>query len=125
MAVPSIRTVPSPPPEVSAKPPPSGWAEKASISAAGSPRGGAPAASASACRAPCATVAISVCNQAHSGRGREVVGEDAGIDRLQRVDVGDLHPLVDLVHAGADEADLDHRAMVLDEARVGGASGGR
>ncbi len=38
---------------------------------------------------------------------------------------GDRHALVDGVHGRADQAELDHRAIVLDEARVRGAAGGR
>ena len=33
--------------------------------------------------------------------------------------------LVDLMHGPADQAELDHRAIVLDEARVRCAAGGR
>ena len=66
----------------------------------------------------------------HRGRsaeraGGEVVGEQAGVDPLQRLDVGDRDALVDLVHRRAVQAELDDRAVVLDEARVRGAAGGR
>ena len=50
---------------------------------------------------------------------------NALIDPRQRLEIGDRHALVDLVHGLADQAELDHRAVVLDEARVRGAAGGR
>ena len=49
----------------------------------------------------------------------------APVDRGQRGEVGERHPLVDLVHGVADEAELDHRADVLEEARVRRAAAGR
>ena len=55
----------------------------------------------------------------------EIVAQDAGVDALQLMDLRDLHPLVDLMHGLADQAEFDHRAMILDEARIRGAAGGR
>ena len=46
-------------------------------------------------------------------------------DRSRQVaQFGDRHALVGLVHGGADQAELRHRAVARDEARVGGAAAG-
>ena len=47
------------------------------------------------------------------------------VDARQRLEIVDGDALVDRVHGGADEAEFDHRAGVLDEARVGRAAAGR
>src|SRR5476649_2531858 len=57
--------------------------------------------------------------------GREITVEHRLEDARQHLEVGDRTLLVDLVHALADQAELEHRAVVADEARVGGAAGGR
>ena len=61
-------------------------------------------------------------NRARSARAEEPV-EKAAVDRGQPRDVGELDPLVDLVHRLADEAELGDRAIGVDEARVRGAAG--
>ena len=55
-------------------------------------------------------------------RGEEQLQEPL-VDPGQALDVGDRHVLVGLMHGGADEAELDHRAVGLHEARVRGAAG--
>src|SRR5258707_9265495 len=55
----------------------------------------------------------------------EVALQDATVDRRQRLKIGDRHALVDLMHGLPEEAELDHRAIILDEARVRSAAGGR
>ena len=45
--------------------------------------------------------------------------------RGQRIKVGKRHRLVALVHGGVAQAEFDHRAQALEEARVGRAAGGR
>jgi hypothetical protein len=50
----------------------------------------------------------------------------APVDVLQRIDLGHVDVLVDLVDAGVDRAELDDlRADLGDEAAVAGAAGGR
>src|SRR3569623_20380 len=48
----------------------------------------------------------------------------AAIDFRQRLNVGDRRALVDLVHGLADEAELEHWAIIDDEARVRRAAAG-
>src|SRR5262249_41596828 len=55
----------------------------------------------------------------------EIALENPPIDRGQGREVGHAGALVDLMHGGAHEPELEHRAIVLDEARVRGAAGGR
>ena len=61
--------------------------------------------------------------------GPPVVGEEAvekaAVDPRQKVEVVHRDPLVDLVHGAADEAELHHRAIVLDEAGIRRAARGR
>ena len=47
------------------------------------------------------------------------------IDRRQRDEVGDRRAFVDLMHGLPDQAEFEHRAIILDEARVRRAAGGR
>ena len=65
---------------------------------------------------------------ATTGRQRrlfEIALQYLAIDGRQRREVIERRVFVNLVHRGADESEFEHRAMVLDEARVGGATGGR
>src|SRR6187551_3109878 len=50
---------------------------------------------------------------------------DAPIDTRQRSEVVKRHGLVALVHRCVDQAELEHRAQVLEESRVGRAAAGR
>jgi hypothetical protein len=50
---------------------------------------------------------------------------EAAVDLGQRLQIGKRDMLVDHVHRLADEAEFDHRAVILDEARIRGAAGGR
>ncbi len=59
------------------------------------------------------------------GKAREIKLERPLINARQRLDVLDRHALVDRVHRRADEANFDHRASVLDEARIRRAAAGR
>src|SRR5579859_5803732 len=52
----------------------------------------------------------------------EIAVENAAVDRGE---ISGRNPLVDFVHGGVHEAELDHRAIVLDEARIRGAARGR
>jgi hypothetical protein len=45
------------------------------------------------------------------------------VDGGERLDIGDRHVLVGLVHGPADEAEIKHRAVIPDEPRIGGAAG--
>ena len=56
---------------------------------------------------------------------REIALEHALVDARQRLEILERDPLVDGMHGRVDEAEFDHRADVLDEARVGGAPAGR
>ena len=56
--------------------------------------------------------------------GKEQV-EEAPVDCRQPLEVVDRHSLVDLMQRVADEAELDDRADVFHEARVGRAAAGR
>src|SRR5437660_8635148 len=47
------------------------------------------------------------------------------VDGRERRKLRGGHVLVDLVHGLADKAELEHRAIILDEARVRGAARGR
>src|SRR5262249_8631069 len=51
--------------------------------------------------------------------------EDRAIDRRQGCEIGDGGALVDLMHGLPDQAELEHRAIVLDESGIRGAAGGR
>ena len=51
--------------------------------------------------------------------------EEALVDVGQRLEVGERDALVDHVHGLADQSELHDRAVILDEARIGGAAGGR
>src|ERR1043166_7482873 len=50
--------------------------------------------------------------------------EYPSVDRCERGKLRGRHVLVDLMHGLADEAELEHRAIILDEARVRGAARG-
>ena len=54
----------------------------------------------------------------------EISLDKLAIDRRQRDEVRDRHVLVHLVRGGVAQADLDHGAEVLDEARIRGAAVG-
>ena len=54
----------------------------------------------------------------------EVEAEKGAVDRGQLGEIGELDPLVDLVHRLPDEAELGDRAIGLDEPRIRGAAGG-
>src|ERR1700674_729523 len=54
---------------------------------------------------------------------REIARQNPPVNLLQRAQVLDRHALVDRVHIPAAEADVDHGAIVLDEARIGRAAG--
>ena len=56
---------------------------------------------------------------------RKIPVQHVPVDRGQRHEVGGRDVLVDLVHLLAQQAELDHRAIILDEARIRGAAGGR
>ena len=60
-----------------------------------------------------------------AGEVCEIALERALVDPRQRFEIVERDPLVDRVDGGVDEAELDHRAGVLDEARVGRAAAGR
>ncbi len=55
----------------------------------------------------------------------EIPLQNVPVDRGQRHEIGGRDVLVDLVHLLAQQAELDHRAIILDEARVRRAAGGR
>src|SRR4051812_39906151 len=59
----------------------------------------------------------------HADRSCEETLEKAAVDRRQAADVGDRGALVHLVHRAADEAELDHRRVVVDKARIGRTAG--
>ena len=54
----------------------------------------------------------------------EIKLERALVDARQRFEIVDRDPLVDAMDGGVDKAKLDHRAGVLDEARVRGSPAG-
>src|SRR5689334_23011132 len=58
-----------------------------------------------------------------SGR-RKIQVEHRAVDVGERREIADGHALVHLMHGEADEAELRHRAVAVDEAGVGGAAGG-
>jgi hypothetical protein len=47
----------------------------------------------------------------------EIIGDEAGVDLGELFEVGDAGVFIDLVDRRVDEAELDDRANVLDEAR--------
>src|SRR5690554_2549630 len=55
----------------------------------------------------------------------EPVFQEALVDARQRLEVVERHALVHHVHGPAHQPELDDRAVVLDEARVGRAARGR
>src|SRR5512133_1087553 len=55
-------------------------------------------------------------------RSAEIPLEDPAVRRGQRREVGDGGPLVDLMHALPHQGEVDHRAVILDETRVGGTA---
>src|SRR5262245_14925720 len=59
------------------------------------------------------------------GLGREVAVEHGLVDPHQRLEVADRTLFVDLVHGLADQAELQHRTVAADEARVRRAASGR
>ena len=63
-------------------------------------------------------------SRARSASAGQELPHEALVDPGQALDVGDRHVLVGLVHGGADQAELDHRAVGREEARVGGAARG-
>src|SRR5512147_473555 len=54
----------------------------------------------------------------------EVELDEAAIDGGELVEIGDGHMLVDLMDGRGQESELDHRTIILDEARVGRAAVG-
>ena len=60
-----------------------------------------------------------------AANSRRWPGASVSADRRQRDDVGDRRAFVDRMHGLADQAEFEHRAIILDEARVRGAAGGR
>src|SRR5215213_10277586 len=60
-----------------------------------------------------------------SGSCAEIALQNVPVDRRERDEIGGRDVLVGLVHLLAEEAELDHRAIILDETRVRGAAGGR
>ena len=54
----------------------------------------------------------------------EVELDEAAIDGGELLEIGDGHMLVDLVDGRGQQPELDHRAIILDEARVGRAAVG-
>src|ERR1700682_4101472 len=57
-------------------------------------------------------------------RSSEIAIQHAAIDSCQFLQIGNRRTLVDLVHGLADQAELDHRAIAGDEARIRGAARG-
>src|SRR5215475_4852773 len=55
----------------------------------------------------------------------EIPLQHPAIDLRQLLQVCDRRALVDLMHGLADQSELDHRAIVRDEARIRGAARGR
>src|SRR5258708_36429828 len=55
---------------------------------------------------------------------REIEVERRAVDVGEGGEVGERHALVDLMHGEADEAELGQRAVMMDEARIGRATGG-
>src|SRR4029077_15648572 len=55
----------------------------------------------------------------------EIFFDDPPIHRRQRDEIGDRRAFVDAVHGLPDQAEFQHRAIILDEARIRGAAGGR
>src|SRR4029077_17171586 len=54
----------------------------------------------------------------------EIFFDDPPIHRGQRDQVGDRGAFVDAVHGLPDQAEFQHRAIILDETRIRGAAGG-
>ena len=61
----------------------------------------------------------------YAANSSEIKLERALVDARQRLEIVDRDPLVDAMDGGVDKAKLDHRAGVLDEARVRGSPAGR
>src|SRR5689334_5413126 len=57
-------------------------------------------------------------------RSAEIPLEDPAVCGGQRCEVGHRGALVDLMHALTHQTEFEHRAVILDEARVGGAAAG-
>ena len=55
---------------------------------------------------------------------RKIPVQHPAIDLRQLLQIGHRRALVDLVHGLADQAELDHRAIARDEARIRGAAAG-
>src|SRR6185437_4536060 len=55
---------------------------------------------------------------------REIKLERGAINLGERGEIGDRRALIDLVHGQPDKAKLGDRAVMMDEARIGGAAGG-
>src|SRR5215472_744650 len=61
---------------------------------------------------------------ASAGEALEIAGDQGAVEARQRAQIRFRDVLVDPVHGAADEAELDHRAELADEAGVRGAAGG-
>src|SRR5690606_26649998 len=59
------------------------------------------------------------------GMSGEPVFQETLVDARQRLEIGERHAFVDHVHRLPDKAELDHRAMILDETRVRRSAGCR
>src|SRR5271155_3240566 len=55
----------------------------------------------------------------------KILVDNAPVDRRQGDEVRDRHAFIDLMHGLPDQAEFQHGAVILDEACVGGAAGGR
>src|ERR1700733_2229862 len=55
----------------------------------------------------------------------EILLNNPPVHRGERDEVGNWRAFVDLMHGLADQAEFQHRTVILDEARIGGAAGGR
>ena len=49
---------------------------------------------------------------------RKIALKKAAIDRFKFNDIGNRHTLINLMHRLADQTEFDHRAIILDEARI-------
>src|SRR5580704_17495715 len=64
-----------------------------------------------------------------AGRGKDdspkLLLDDPPVHRRQRDQIGERRAFVDAVHGLPDQAEFQHRAIILDEARIRGTTGGR
>ena len=68
---------------------------------------------------------VAISRRACDPRSCEILPQDAGVDRLQLMDLRHLDPFIDLMHGLAHQPEFHHRAVIFDKPRIRGAARGR